>query len=195
MEQYKRIINSTHQNWEWLIFDDSDEPISEIENIPDSRIRIFKESAASNLSIGAKRNFLILQARGEYIAHVDDDDIYSNNYLTAMLNDLLSNSASLHYLNSWIALRKDDQSYWAYTSSCMLPVIEGWGFTFFYRKELGLRIKFPEDNWEDHGWLQKVIDANIDCSHSDDTERLVIKIIHDRNTSRFPWNLARRLSD
>lgn len=42
------------------------------------------------MKIGAKRNFLVNKAQGEYITFIDDDDIVSNDYIERILSALHS---------------------------------------------------------------------------------------------------------
>merc|ERR1719221_1224295 len=42
----------------------------------------------NDFSIGLKRNMGIHLASGDWIAHFDDDDLYSPSYLTSMMNEM-----------------------------------------------------------------------------------------------------------
>lgn len=72
---------------------------------------------SKKLSIGKKRNMLCSMARGEFIAHFDDDDLYAPNYLSTMLAQFTNNSILLCKLSSWKAHREIDDTYWYWDTS------------------------------------------------------------------------------
>jgi len=69
------IFAQTFSDWELLLFDDGsdDESLAILHRLPGSRIRIFYDKR--NLGGAARRNQLISEARGEYIAYIDADDL------------------------------------------------------------------------------------------------------------------------
>jgi len=56
-------------------------------NLP---VQILIKGDQGKISIGAKRNELLLSAKGEYIAFVDDDDSVSSDYVSSILEALKS---------------------------------------------------------------------------------------------------------
>jgi glycosyltransferase involved in cell wall biosynthesis len=186
--QYRRLLSQTHTNWEWLILDDSPEPSSFGVKNSDSRVKYQHLKSTSILTIGEKRNMLIEKASGDWIAHIDDDDIYTESYLAQILNYAKINDLELTYLNTWHFVNEKNEI-GRYSSSAVLPTIEGWGFTYLYKKEVGEQLKFPANNWEDHFWFQDVI-KKYKYSGIDDEEGIVIKFVHSENTSNFPWGLV-----
>jgi hypothetical protein len=192
-DQYERLLSQTHVNWEWLILDDSAEQSSFGKACKDTRIKYFHTGDNNVLSIGEKRNKLIEQARGDWIAHIDDDDIYGGNYLSILSEYVNVKGADLTYLRSWYFIDENGHAGY-YSSSAVLPKIEGWGFTYFYRKRIWDEIKFQNHNWEDHFWFQEVINR-FSYSGFDDHQGLVLKKVHTENTSNFPWNLTRKIDN
>jgi len=84
-EKYiKRTINSvlkqTFQNFEIIVVNDgsTDNSLSVVKSIKDKRIKIFNQK---NLGVSNARNKGIKKAKGEYIAFLDADDKFLNNYL------------------------------------------------------------------------------------------------------------------
>jgi hypothetical protein len=73
-------------DFEWLVLDDSPSPSDYMRKVADKRVRY--EHRAECMTIGAKRNHLIEQARAPIIAHFDDDDHYSKGYLRRMMSAL-----------------------------------------------------------------------------------------------------------
>ncbi len=74
-EAINSILVQTHTNFELIIVEDNstDNTLWVIEEIKDSRIRLFKNS--ENRGIAYSTNFGIERSRGKYIALLDDDDI------------------------------------------------------------------------------------------------------------------------
>jgi glycosyltransferase involved in cell wall biosynthesis len=70
--------------WEWLILDSSEAPAPVA--FDDPRVRYIHDPV--RVSLGEKRNRLAQAARGELIAHFDDDDYYAPSYLSAMVRRL-----------------------------------------------------------------------------------------------------------
>jgi hypothetical protein len=93
------VREQTYPNIEWLVLDDSPRPSPTLAGITDPRIRY--QHSAQRLTIGEKRNRLIAQARGEFIAHFDDDDYYAPRFLELMISSLVDNHADFANLCSW----------------------------------------------------------------------------------------------
>ena len=51
---------------------------------------IYDESPRGTLTIGAKRNKLLLESKGEYVCFIDDDDDISDNYVSEILKAIES---------------------------------------------------------------------------------------------------------
>lgn len=188
IEQYRRLLLQAHTNWEWLIYDDSDSQSEYFHTLIDRRVKYIHEKHQLPLSIGKKRNHLISKAEGDWIAHVDDDDLYGNKYLSLLLRQAISLDTELIYLKSWFYI-DDQEKIGCYSSDSVLPRVEGWGFTFMYRKELAVKNPFPDNNWEDHFWFQSIV-ATAKYLGIDDQDGIVFKSVHSSNTSNFSYGLA-----
>lgn len=79
------VLNQTHVNWEMILVDDcsSDATWELLTSIKDSRIKIFKLD--TNSGPGVARNFAIQQAKGNYIAFLDADDLWKPEKLEKQL--------------------------------------------------------------------------------------------------------------
>lgn len=86
----RSVLNQTFQDFEIIIINDGskDETLEEIDRISDSRVRVY---SYPNSGQGASRNRGLFQARGEYIAFLDADDLWTADKLEAQLIALQSN--------------------------------------------------------------------------------------------------------
>lgn len=87
---YESLINQTHQNWEWSIYDDStDETTWEIIKKlakQDSRILINKNNNQSKFSkIGHNKFNAAVNCNSEYLIELDHDDAFTNDALEKIL--------------------------------------------------------------------------------------------------------------
>jgi hypothetical protein len=78
---------------EWIIIDDGTEPIKDL--LPKERnikyVHMDSESGKP-LSVGYKRNYALKHySQGEYIVHMDDDDIYFKHSISSRVKALISN--------------------------------------------------------------------------------------------------------
>ena len=66
------------------------------------------------MSLGAKRNLLVQQARGEMIVHFDDDDYYAPRYLETLIGTLIAQGGDFANLSSWYLfdVRHDLFGFW-----------------------------------------------------------------------------------
>ena len=61
-------------------------------------VEIISECDNKEISIGKKRDNLIMKAKGEYIVMIDDDDMIAHNYLLVVINKLLNRPDCVGYL-------------------------------------------------------------------------------------------------
>lgn len=91
-EAIESVYQQTYQDWEIVLWDDASTDGSEqIARSFDDKLRYFKGSKA--LSLGQARNWAIEQARGEFIAILDQDDIWLPEKLELQLPLFERNSA------------------------------------------------------------------------------------------------------
>lgn len=82
------VLNQSYKNWELLIIDDySEDNVEEIvSRYQDYRIRYIPNSKCKGVS--AARNTGLENAKGEYIAYLDSDNDWKEDYLLIMVNEL-----------------------------------------------------------------------------------------------------------
>jgi Methyltransferase domain/Glycosyl transferase family 2 len=179
-------LRQTYANRELLILDDGSESVADL--IPaDPRIRYLRMSEKK--SMGTKHNLACEMARGEIIAHWDDDDWMSDNRLSYQVGELLSRPPnSLVGLSRLIYYDPRKNSSWEYVYP---PGQRAWvcGNTFCYRKPVWQRNPFPSRNeGADTVWVWGLKDAAI-SAHPDHS--FYISIIHTKNTSPKRTNQPR----
>lgn len=97
-ESIRSVISQTYTNWELLIVDDcsqdnTDEIVKPFLN--DDRIKYFKN--AKNIGTALTRNRALNEAKGEYIAFLDSDDLWLEDKLESQINFMERNSCSFSY--------------------------------------------------------------------------------------------------
>jgi len=204
------------QDWtnkELLILDDSDS-----ENINLKRqakihqnIQYFHQSR--RLTIGEKRNILASRCTGELIAHFDDDDYYSPEYLSWMLNALQKTDADLVKLSGWFVLHRKTGTlgFWdtedfksqnhtfhgglevrteqrKFSEAELKSFVSGYGFSYLYKKVSWEKANFPnQSHGEDSVFVEKLRQNKNRIHFAHDEEAICLHIIHPSNTSKcFP---------
>lgn len=100
-------------------------------------------------SIGGKRNLALREARGEVIAHWDDDDWYAPDRLRYQVAPLLSREADLTGLVNSFVLELPGGKFWTVLPHLHRKMFVGdvHGGTLVYRRSiLKLGIRYPETN-------------------------------------------------
>lgn len=93
------VISQTYQNWEVLIIsDESYDPTPMISLLKNKeKFRVFRSD--STCGVGCSRNIGLDNAKGSYIAYLDDDDLWSNDYLNTQISILESSGADAVWCN------------------------------------------------------------------------------------------------
>jgi len=82
----------------WLIVVSDGEPSPELAEEPAVEFL----PAADDADLGARRNLACRAARGRWIAHFEDDDVYAPDYLESMLSELTASRAPCGKLGDWL---------------------------------------------------------------------------------------------
>lgn len=202
---YQIITRQDYPNLEWLVFDDSPRPSPFLEALSDPRVHYFHQP--ERLSIGEKRNRLIEASQGSIIAHFDDDDYYSPNYLSAMLARLQPD-VDFVKLSGWFVYTVN-HAHFGYWDLCRregihhvfakapLQVVNvnladneqvdlplGFGFSYVYRKQVWQQAAFQAINWGEDIPFALQAQQNFKLRYFPDEEGLCCHVLHQHNTSR-----------
>ncbi len=145
-------LQQDYPNRELIVVDDGKDAIGDlVQGQPN--VRYFK---VPRTSIGAKRNLACQQARGEIIAHWDDDDWYSPDRLRYQVAPILAGKADLTGLDNAFVLELPAGEFWTTEPQLHQRLFVGnvHGGTIVYRKELWTKgVRYPETNLGEDAWL------------------------------------------
>lgn len=143
---------------ELLIIDDG--PESSQDFLPcDPHIRYVH--CGKRMSIGAKRNLACELAKGDFIAHWDDDDWYGPSRLSTQLSPLISGEADISALTATLFFDLDKWQFWRCTPALFskMFVHAVHGGTLTYKRQLfGAKTRFPNISLaEDAAFLRSTV--------------------------------------
>lgn len=172
-------LEQDYEPRELVILDDGEDCVRDL--VPDDpRIRFLRREP--RMTVGAKRNALCEEARGDLVAHWDDDDWYPSWRLREQVQALLRaeadvcGSSALHFHDA------ANGRAWEYR----FPPAKGWmaGTTLLYRKAFWERNRFPStNNGEDSAFL---FAKTAKVLHDLADPRLAVAAIHRHNTAAKP---------
>lgn len=198
------------QTWpriEWLVDDDSPAPDPFMQAVADPRLRYCH--SPERRTIGAKRNRLIVQAQGDIIAHFDDDDFYSPDYIAHLVQVLQHSEADFAKLTGWFAyspvydrlaycdLENIGGLHWAWSGGPMRRQEFGeaatrrspsddylsFGFSYVFRRSVWQQAPFPEIDWNEDGVFAKAAMKTCRMVFVQDPKGLCMHIVHRSNSS------------
>ena len=96
-ESIQSVIDQTYENWELIIVDDcsTDNTDEVVAKFTDKRIRYFKNEKNSGAALS--RNRALREARGEWIAFLDSDDLWNPDKLEHQINFMNEHGYTLSY--------------------------------------------------------------------------------------------------
>jgi glycosyltransferase involved in cell wall biosynthesis len=97
---------------EWLVYDDGTEPAWDLINQYQKELNLRYFRSETKITIGAKRNKLNKEARGEIIVTMDDDDYYFPNRVKSAVSGLLLSKFGIAGSSKNILYFTDDKSIW-----------------------------------------------------------------------------------
>ena len=98
-ETIQSVLDQTYENWELIIVDDcsTDNTEEVLSEIHDERIRFFKNE--KNGGAAVSRNKALREAKGQWIAYLDSDDLWMPEKLEKQIAFMEKSSCSFSYTN------------------------------------------------------------------------------------------------
>lgn len=98
-ETIQSVLNQTYTNWELIIVDDcsNDSTDEVLDAIKDNRIRYFKNEKNSGAAVS--RNKALREAKGQWIAYLDSDDLWMPEKLEKQIKFMEENGYAFSYTN------------------------------------------------------------------------------------------------
>jgi glycosyltransferase involved in cell wall biosynthesis len=176
------------QDWpnrELIVVDDGRDAVGDlVAGVPGGRyLRL-----ARRASIGAKRNLACAEARGELIAHWDDDDWYAPGRLSWQATAIVAGKADITGLENRFILQLPGGAFWTTRPELRQRMFAGdvIGGTMMFRRSLftgGLR--YPEVSMaEDAAFLREAMRRGHRLAQLDNPG-LFVYVRHGRNTWQF----------
>lgn len=211
---YQVFAAQTHADRELLVDDDSAEPSAFMAALGDPRVHYRHHAVPA--TVGAKRARLVAAARGEVIAHFDDDDYYAPDYLARMLGALAGHD--LVTLAGWFLYDVKTRGLYYWDTTAVLPLhfrveaaeaprpiamqglggetaawldrhLWGYGFSYVYRRELCAAAPFDAAlaHGEDLALVRAARAAGLRARAIPDERGLALHVIHRGNSAAvFP---------
>ena len=170
-------LRQAYEPRELIVVDDGDDPVADL--MPqDPRVRYVRLDRRH--TVGVKRNSACRLARGELIAHWDDDDWMADWRLTYQVGQLLERDADLCGLDRLLFLDDRQGQAWQYVyPRSGKPWLAGG--TLCYRREFWQRNQFPDlDVGEDNRFVWSGAARRL-LALPDNS--FYVAMIHDGNTS------------
>jgi glycosyltransferase involved in cell wall biosynthesis len=194
------------QDIEWRVHDGSPQRASMFDAINDPRV--FYTHEPKQMTIGAKRNALCEAAKGEIIAHFDDDDFYAPRYIEGMVSSMTDLNADFvklfgfflyhqtHDVFGYWDLERDFPVHWRLNPNEPLSPTRrrggvlarwGYGFSYVFYRQVWEEVRFPDRNHgEDQVFADTVI-ARFKSAGKQDFAGSCLHVIHTTNSSiSFP---------
>jgi glycosyltransferase involved in cell wall biosynthesis len=191
---YECVRNQRDCDFEWLVLDVRPHASPLPASSGDQQVRYIHEPGP--MSIGARRNRLCSEARGEIIAMFDDDDYYAPHYLAQMVSLLKRKNVDVVKLFGFFVFRTADPTSLHYydRSGCMyegkysskpILAVTGFGFSYVFPKRVWEVFQFPDrEHGEDQEFIDNVLGSGFELFGIQDKEHgSCIHIEHGRNIS------------
>ena len=149
----KYFAQQDYPNRELIVVDDGDDPVGDLVSGLE-RVRYVR--LPSRASIGTKRNRACQAARGQIIAHWDDDDWYSPDRLRYQVMPILAGHADITGLESHFVLDLSQGEFWTANQELHRRLFVGdvHGGTLVYRRDhLNETLRYPDISLAEDAWL------------------------------------------
>ena len=203
MESIKSVFQQTYENWELIIVDDgsTDQSYALVKRLSQLQSRIKLYRMKKNMGVASVRNYATKIAKGEYIAFLDCDDLWTPEKLEKQISFMQQGDILLSY-TSYIAISKGGTQIGIYSVPPKVTYIDmlrtsliGTLTMIYNAKELG-KYYFENQGHEDY-ILKLQILKHIECAKGL-VEPLAKYRISDNSLSRnkiktalWQWNIYR----
>ena len=146
-------LRQDYSNRELIVIDDGSDSVADLIGVGEN-VRYVR--APRRMSIGAKRNLACQHARGDIIAHWDDDDWYAPDRLRYQVAPIVAGMADLTGLENALVLQLPAGDFWTTDARLHKRMFVGnvHGGTLVYRKDLWTQgLRYPEINLAEDAWL------------------------------------------
>ncbi|MBV9282264.1 MAG: glycosyltransferase, partial [Chloroflexi bacterium] len=145
-------VQQDYPNKELIVVDDGED---EVGDLVEGHAGVRYIRLGGRRSIGAKRNLACAEARGEIIAHWDDDDWYAPNRLRYQAAPILAGEADLTGLANAFVLEAASGQFWTTHPELHRRMFRGdvHGGTLMFRHELLQDLRYPDINLAEDAWL------------------------------------------
>lgn len=108
-ETIDSVLTQTFTNWELILVNDGsiDNSLEVINNYNDTRIQVFTQN---NQGVSVARNFGISKAKGNFVAFLDSDDLWSKDKLKKSIRAINSDNYAMVYSDIKIFYKHIDDS-------------------------------------------------------------------------------------
>ena len=100
VETLSSVFAQTYNNFEVIVVNDGSKDTPELENALENYFDRIVYAEQENLGASAARNTAICLAKGEYVAFLDGDDIWLNNFLLSQVEFLEKNNLDMVYCDA-----------------------------------------------------------------------------------------------
>ena len=110
VESIGSVLRQTYTNWELIVINDGskDSTTEVVSEINDKRIRLIEQE---NGCVAKARNNGINNAKGEYIAFLDSDDLWLEEKLERQIRKLVDGKYKMCYAKTWCFIDNSNQIY------------------------------------------------------------------------------------
>ena len=175
----------TYPNRELLVVDDGNDAIADLVR-HEPAVRYLRVDR--RLPIGAKRNRACAEARGEIIAHWDDDDWYSPDRLERQAMPIVRGEADITGLENRFVLQMPDRRFWTVEPRLHRTMFVGdvHGGTLVFRRSIWISgVRYPEVDLAEDAMLLQHATSRGQRLLKLANEGAFIYLRHSRNAWRF----------
>ncbi|QGZ62627.1 glycosyltransferase family 2 protein [Paraburkholderia acidisoli] len=204
---YRSVAAQREVALEWIVIDDSAAPSAFMRELTD--LRVIYRHVPQRMTVGEKRNLAVELARGDVIAHFDDDEVYAPRYLSTMLGQMHRHEAEFAKLGAffvysrvygqfgyWDLMRKSGLHFcWSGRPMTLLnfphdnPAFAdnhlGYGFSYLYTKRLWAAQPFEPRSFNEDGLFAAAARSHgARMTLLADDIGLCLHVLHAHNTSK-----------